>query len=288
MTSATDIVEQTLPSAPISYDAVDELLGICPELTLDGRASPTRDAFTDRVRSYWLPDECVLYIGLAGQPLRRRVRQYYRTPLGAARPHKGGWWLKLLSVLDGTCVHYATTPEFKDAEEVMLRDFSANVSARSRAALPTGTAVMPFANLRDGEWRRRAHGIGNATAANFPASRLGPRRLAPSTGSSAQSAPVAPSISRPHHRSQTVTEKDIGAGQIRIPRGATKTILPQGRQDIELALRDRQLTCRWDPRYGPPERSGVIRVGRATAHELLHVGDILRVSVAPDGTVRLD
>ena len=32
------------------------------------------------------------------QPLRTRVRQYYTTPLGAAKPHKGGWWLKTLAV----------------------------------------------------------------------------------------------------------------------------------------------------------------------------------------------
>lgn len=286
--SAPDVLEPPILKAPLKDAALDELIAACPEITLDGKRHPSRTQLAERISRYWLPDEGVLYIGLAGQPLRSRVRQYYRTPLGAAKPHKGGWWLKLLSALDGLYVHYAAITGFKDAEEDMLRDFAANVSAQSRAALPTGAPIMPFANLRDGDWRRRPHGIANATAENAPVAHAGRRRVAPDSGSPAQSASVPPSASQPHHRSQNVTEKDIGAGQVRIPRGATKTLLPRGRQDIDVALRDHHLTCRWDPRYGPPERSGVIRVGRATARELLRPGDILRVSVAPDGTVRLD
>lgn len=52
----------------------------------------------DRLATFWLPDEVVLYIGLAGASVRKRVRQYYRTPLGDKRPHAGGWWLKTLTV----------------------------------------------------------------------------------------------------------------------------------------------------------------------------------------------
>jgi hypothetical protein len=91
----------------------------------------------------------------------------------------------------------------------------------------------------------------------------------------------------PHHRSQRVTAKDIESGQVRIPRGATKTILPRERQNITVRLRGRHLTSRWDPRYGPPERSGVIRVGKAPARELLLPGDVLAVRVRA-GRVDLD
>jgi hypothetical protein len=73
----------------------------------------------------------------------------------------------------------------------------------------------------------------------------------------------------PHHLSQNVTAKDIEVGQVRIPSGATKTILPPVRQDIVVDTRGRKLTCRWDPRCGAKERSGVIRVGKAAAADLL-------------------
>ncbi len=84
-----------------------------------------------------------------------------------------------------------------------------------------------------------------------------------------------------------MTESDIKAGQVRIPIGATKTILPQERQDISVLLVGRELACRWDPRYGEKERSGVIRLGRTAARELLHPGDVLAVSMRADRTAQL-
>jgi hypothetical protein len=83
------------------------------------------------------------------------------------------------------------------------------------------------------------------------------------------------------HQSQPVTARDIDAGQVRIPRGSTKTILPHDRQNVSVLLRGHELTCRWDPRCGPPERSGVIRVGKAAARELLKSGDVLSVRARP-------
>jgi hypothetical protein len=68
---------------------------------------------------------------------------------------------------------------------------------------------------------------------------------------------------------------------------ATKTILPL-RQNILIVLRGRKLICRWDPRCGKKERSGVVRVGKAAAADLLSPGDVLRVSVTVDGFVGLN
>ncbi len=96
------------------------------------------------------------------------MRQYYNTPLGAARPHKGCWWLMTLSVLADLHVHFAATPDFMDAEENMLRTFAANVSDDSRYRLRADEPVLPFANLRDGDWRRRNHGIAGATTGTAP------------------------------------------------------------------------------------------------------------------------
>ncbi len=301
LTSAPDKVDCLHATAPLSDAELDELLAVCPNLTLDGEPHPSRQQLAKRIGSYWLPDECVLYIGLAGQPLRKRVRQYYKTPLGAAKPHKGGWWLKTLSVPGGLYVHYATTLDFKDAEERMLRAFAAGVSDASRAALPPGDPAMPFANLRDGDWHRRNHRIGGAVrgdpaagtaaASTFTTRASVAKSKRKSVGSSAVSKPrvasnAAASVT-PYHRSQNVTAKDIEVGQIRIPRGATKRLLPHERQDITVRLRGREMTCRWDPRHGPPERSGVLRVGKAAAREQLQPGDVLAVGVSA-GTLRLD
>lgn len=73
-----------------------------------------------RFRAFWPGDEVVAYIGLAGTSLRKRVGRYYRTPLGARRPHAGGWWLKTLTVLDDLWVHYAATHDGGVAEVAMF------------------------------------------------------------------------------------------------------------------------------------------------------------------------
>lgn len=161
LTASADLIDRAHAVAPLSNDALDVLLQVCPDLRLHGQPA-TRSKLEARIGSYWLADECVLYIGLAGRSVRTRVRQYYRTPLGAAKPHKGGWWLKTLASLDDLHVHYAATGDYKHAEEAMLRAFAAAVSDTSTAALPYGEPVMPFANLRDGDWRRRNHGISGA------------------------------------------------------------------------------------------------------------------------------
>jgi hypothetical protein len=290
LSATPNAVEGTYPDAPVDGMALDELCAVCPALTLDGIRRPSREHLAERVGSYWLPDETVLYVGLAGQPLRTRVRQYYNTPLGAARPHKGGWWLKTVSVLADLHVHFAATADFKHAEEDMLRTFAANVSGDSRNRLPANEPVMPFANLRDGGWRRRNHGIAGATTGTAPKPRptapLEPAR--PERAEPRRVVSTRPPIT-PQHRSQNVTTRDIEVGQVRIPRGATKTVLPIERIDIAVVLRGRELgACRWDPRYGPPERSGVIRVGKAAARELLTAGDVLVLSVHVDGAVGLD
>lgn len=277
-------------TAPLNPSALAELTAACPDLTLDGKPSPTPHQMAERIASYWLPDESVLYIGLAGQPLRTRVRQYYNTPLGAAKPHKGGWWLKTLSVLEDVHVHYALTTDCKAAEEGMLRTFATGASESSLTNWPAGEPVMPFANLRDADWRLRNHSIRGATPGavrkgSLPVS----RRRGPVDSRSPKAArPTGDSDGRVQspQRSQTVTAKDIEAGQVRVPR-VGKAAFPSERRDVTVRLRGVELTCRWDPRSGPPERSGVIRIGKAAATRLLTTGDVLVIGTA-EGVIELN
>ena len=99
-----------------------------------------------------------MYVGLAGTSLRTRVRDYYKTPLGARRPHAGGWFLKTLSNINDLYVHYAQTDTPNAVEDKMLRAFCAGVSERARAALHDPAHPFPFANLEWPPGFRKAHG----------------------------------------------------------------------------------------------------------------------------------
>ncbi|WP_081288327.1 hypothetical protein [Mycobacterium asiaticum] len=151
----------TEPVCPVSAAAVQQLLDARPELLLDGRR-PTADALADRLASMWLADETVLYIGLAGTSVARRVRQYYKTALGARKPHAGGWPLKTLANLDQLWVHYAPCASVDAAERAMLDTFVSGVSAPARAAVRDPDLPLPFANLTVPRGARKRHGISGA------------------------------------------------------------------------------------------------------------------------------
>jgi hypothetical protein len=158
-----DSLDRMLAQAPISGAAIEELLAVRPELTLDGQR-PTADELASRIAAFWLPDEPIVYIGLATS-LRTRVRSFYRTPLGAARPHSGGWFLKTLANLDGLYVHFAPAVDFDAAEIAMLDAFVAGVSRATRTRLADPDHPWPFANLeirQGGRKIRKRHGIKGA------------------------------------------------------------------------------------------------------------------------------
>ena len=151
----------------IAPAAVSELLAVRPELRLDG-ARPSANALAARLASFWLPDEGVVYIGLAGTSVRSRLGAYYRTPLGARRPHSGGWFLKTLADLDALHVHVALASDPTAAEDEMLRRFCSGVSPTTRASLPDPDHPFPFANREWPRGTRKRHGITGAREPTGP------------------------------------------------------------------------------------------------------------------------
>lgn len=149
---------------PVSDSAVQTLLQRRPELLVDD-VRPSHEQLRARLASMWLADETVLYVGLAGTSIAQRVRQYYRTPLGARKPHAGGWPLKTLSLLDGVWVHYAACSAVDDAERGMATSFMAGVSPTTRTLLHDPAYPLPFANLTVPNGPRKKHGITGATEA---------------------------------------------------------------------------------------------------------------------------
>ena len=148
--------------APIAVEAVAKLLAVS-NVMVDGTPA-TPESLAARLAGCRLPDENVLYVGKADTSVARRVRQYVRTPLGARRPHNGGWFLKTLSVLDAVWVHAAETDRPEAAERAALECFIAQVSEPTAAALHDPALPLPFANLELEKSRRKGHGIRGATA----------------------------------------------------------------------------------------------------------------------------
>lgn len=143
LTDELDSRAGALAVPPISEAAIEELLAVRLELTLDD-ARPTREQLLKRLAGFWFPDEVVVYIGLAGHRKNRpvqgevakRMAEYYATPLGANGPHAGGWPLKTLACLHEVYVHYAYCDRVNQSE----KDCTINSGCSARpdpAASPT-------------------------------------------------------------------------------------------------------------------------------------------------------
>lgn len=163
-----DSFAERLSVAPISGNRVADLLRVRPELRLDG-VRPTQAELEERLTELWLSDEAILYVGLATS-LRHRVGAYYRTALGARRPHAGGWPLKTLSILDDLFVHYAPCAGPPKAEHAMLGAFRDQASEKAAGAALFDGRPLPFANLEWATGQAKQHGITGAREPRRPRS----------------------------------------------------------------------------------------------------------------------
>lgn len=151
--------------APIDPAAVGAWIKRVPTLLLDGQR-PTAAELTSRLASFWIPGEAVVYIGLAGTSVAKRVRQFYRTPLGDPRPHAGGHWLKTLATLLSLRVWWAETDDPAADEDALLVAFGDRVSAKPGQNLVA--PVLPFANRQTATGIRKVHGISGSTLDRSP------------------------------------------------------------------------------------------------------------------------
>ena len=143
-------------------------------------------------------------------------------------------------------MHYAYCDRVNQAENDSIGHFAKHVSEKTRASLHDPVRVMPFANLEFPKGNPKKHGIRGARAlkvergARLPTAAARAAPPGPPTRLSAAPRPAPDRVGAAvtsRHRAQNVTTKDIEVGQVRIPIGATKTILPPVRQDIVVVLR---------------------------------------------------
>lgn len=147
-----------LAEAPIDLNIVRKWITDVPTLRLDG-SRPTPGALRERLAKFWLPDEMVVYIGKAGTSVKKRVGQYYRTPLGDPKPHAGGHWIKTLTVLNKLSVFWSLTSAPKSKEDDLIGYFVQNVSQRTKELLFDPDNPFPFANIEYPKGNSKNHGL---------------------------------------------------------------------------------------------------------------------------------
>ena len=91
----------------------------------------------DELRSNWVADEPVVYIGKASE-LYKRIRQYMQFGSGKAVGHFGGRYIWQLSDSDGLIVCWKCVSESRSVEAAMIEGFKNSHNGK-----------RPFANLKD-------------------------------------------------------------------------------------------------------------------------------------------
>lgn len=172
------IIELATPLAtpPIELTRVGKWIERLETLKLDG-ARPTSKALAARLGSFWFASQTVLYIGSSEVSVARRVAAISQTQLGDRKPYSGGHWLKTMRGLESLRVWWAPTKATEEYEDALLDAFAASVPAVDLAGLHDREVVLPFANLRRGDGRRKGTGLTGSlvpepAAAPPPATRI--------------------------------------------------------------------------------------------------------------------
>lgn len=245
--------------------SLEALQTCCPSVTVDG-APATSEKLAERIGAFWIPGTPVVYVGLAGTSVRKRVTQYYRTPIGHRAPHAGGWWLKTLADLDGLFVHYAAAGTPKLAETRLLTAFATAIPASMRLALPDSERVAPFANVDVQSGLRKRHGmtgykLGKASArttseppksstARPPAKRAS-NALRHATG-------VLDASEGTRVESQVITNRDRTGSNLRIP-ARSKFAFPAVDGYLDVSWQGQTVQASWRVNGS---RSGTLGLGR--------------------------
>ena len=153
-----------LPTAPVDVARVGKWIERVETLRLDG-ARPTSKALAARLAAFWLPSQTVLYIGSAEASVGRRTLAMARTELGDRRPYAGGHWLKTLRSLDGVRIWWSPTSATEEYEDALFDAFAEGVPEADLSASLDRDTVLPFANLRRPDGRRRATGLSGSLLA---------------------------------------------------------------------------------------------------------------------------
>ncbi len=132
----------------ISVDLVRAWIDSVPTFLFNGTARPDASDVAAFLERFWMPDECIVYIGKA-TCLRQRLGSFVRHRLGERRPHAGGHWLKTLADCDNLFVHFCVGDSADAAEKEeseVIEAFRKGVSAATKARLFNPQMPIPFAN----------------------------------------------------------------------------------------------------------------------------------------------
>lgn len=256
-----------------SASAYTDLLSVCPRISVDGVLA-TPSTLAERIGRFWIANEPVLYIGMAGTSIRTRVGQYYSTKLGSRAPHAGGWWLKTLENLDQLYVHFASCDDASTREQTMLAAFATGIDPGHRRQLFDTKRVAPFANIDVGNGPHKRHGLSNYKVPAQAVASYSAASTVDQTTSILNTTEA--SAGELYVQSQPVTDKDLTRSYLRIP-AASKYAFPDSNAEVKVSLDGSVIDALWRPNA---TRSGTLGVGIDYMRGLQERSECLQINLS--------
>ncbi len=214
-------------SAPIDIDEVRRWLERVPDLRLDGER-PTQTTLAERLRSFWVPGQSLLYVGRTSKSLSARVASLYATELGHARPHPGGYWLKTLRDQSRLRLWWAETDAPEEYEDELIEIFASAIPEDIRRQLPEGAPLLPWANLDSPTGPTRETGVQSALlSVEVTPTKTSNVKRSDRSGRK-RSAPAASGAARSPRRTAAKAASGNGAAAASPPREAPTHVTAQG------------------------------------------------------------
>lgn len=173
-----------LDEAPIDITAVRAWIERVPGLLLDGQR-PTPTQLAQRLGSFWLPQQTVVYVGRTAKSLGGRAASLYATPLGDRRPHSGGHWLGTLSGREQLRIWWAETPSAEEYEDGLFEAIASDLDPEATERLQGAGPILPWANLVSATGDAKGTGITGSLLAEGEAPATTTRSAAPAAKPSA-------------------------------------------------------------------------------------------------------
>jgi transcription elongation factor GreA len=220
------IVESERPQERPAFDqvALRRWIERVPSLRIDGER-PTQTELAERLASFWLPDQTLLYVGRTLKSLGARVGAMYATPLGDRRPHAGGHWLKTLADLPRLRVWWAESESPEEHEDALLDAFAASLGEGAAAGPVMG---LPWAVLESPSAGRKETGISGSLLSEEEAAAARPAAVASQPKASARRTASPRSAARPRAK--------VARDQAQVPAPTETHLTAEGLAALESEL----------------------------------------------------
>ncbi|QQQ63242.1 hypothetical protein [Paenarthrobacter ureafaciens] len=284
-TASLDDAIGRVPAYRPDLEAFRSLRKLCPNPTIDGVEASDQE-LADRIGAYWIPESPILYVGLAGTSVRKRVGQYYATGIGKRSPHAGGWWLKTLADLENLYVHYAAASDPQKAEKHLLSTFAASVPATVKEALHDNERIAPFANIDAQRGLRKRHGLQGVKLSRIPVDVPSTSTMEKKPSFESEAIVTGRNEKTAEYgavriESQVITEGDRIRSNLRIP-SRSKYALPANDGFLNVVVRGVSIQARWRVNGS---RSGTIGLGNGIMRTLGTTAKSVWLRVLPDAVI---